>query len=70
MKYYVAKGPTRFRYKWLYSYYEVSPSYNTKVFRIYPSGETEERRLLINPGFIREFCKEITEEEFNAATEL
>lgn len=72
MNYYVAKGPIRkYCYDWLYSYYEVSPTLEARVFRIFHSGRTEQSTIrCISLGYIRKYCKKITKEEYESIFEL
>ena len=72
MKYYIAKGPLeRFGYEWIYSYYKVYPNRRAEVVRFYSDGRIVNDTIVrLNPEFVSNYSKEITEEEYESIFEL
>lgn len=72
MRYFIAKGPLkRFGYKWIYSYYKGFPGNRAEVVRFYSDGRIVNDTIVrLSPEFVRNFCQEITEEEYESMLEL
>lgn len=66
MRYYVAKGPINdIGYTWDLSLYKVDIQIRAEVIRFYPD-DTINKEVIqhINPFFIKTYCQEISQEEY------
>ena len=71
MRYYFIKDGEKLGYPWDLSLYKINMQMHAEVIRFYSNGNITKNIIQpVNPYFIKNFCEEISQEEYEQMLEL